>query len=298
MKSFISLIIFLKCLFLLNAVIPIWDLEKAGQKLENLPYSYIAYETDYYQYHLKYTRTIYLDDNNILSYKNEVEAYHKSDRNYYVKRTVDFDLVGSFYYLRNRYYICPKGKYHLYDLTGGGFVIPKNFQENGDFDYELKCSYHEESRFFIAFYLMNGEYAMYPVYIDNDINQMTYKTKLGEELYDYRIGHDDITGNHHYLLLSLDKKDSQLLLNTFEIYLEYYNQGVNSILTKSIENVKKYLLACFRSESSKYPNDFFYITYNDLSDLKSGYSTSSPTNWKDFSGVKFQNNGIANFEFF
>ena len=229
MKSFISLIIFLKCFFLFNAVIPVWDLTKVGQELKP-PYSYVEYEGNYDYYHIKFTRTINWN-NNILNYTNYVEAY--DTRNPSDKKTayVDFEHINGFYYLNNIYYICPKGKYHLYDLTNKKHIKPNDFEEKGD--YELKCSFHSNSQVFIAFYLMNGESAMYSVYIFDKIDNMKKKGKLGEELYDYRLV-DEYKENYEYYLLALDKLSSYLQLNTFKATLKSGYQGVNSIQSRGM----------------------------------------------------------------
>ena len=295
MKSFINLIIFINCLFLFKAVIPVWNLTKAGQELD-LPYTYTAYDKYWNEYHLTMTRTIQRNGD-ILNYTNYVKVYKTNDESYSKSGTVDFDHIGSFFHIDGKFYICPKGKYHLYDFTNGKYIIPNNFGENGGLDYELKCTYHSTSSVFIAFYLMNGEKAMHAIYVINGkMEDISYKVHLGDELYDYRISEEKV-GDNDYLLLSLDKLNSKLQLNTFKATLKSDYQGVNSIKSLPIEEAKTNLQACFRDESSKYPYDFFYITYTDLSDLKSGYSTFAPTSWEDFSDVKFKNNDVADFEF-
>ena len=60
MKSFIYFIILLNSFYLLNSVIPNWELTKIATKLTTtFPYSYTAYEDDWYEFHLTLTRTIF-----------------------------------------------------------------------------------------------------------------------------------------------------------------------------------------------------------------------------------------------
>ena len=300
MKSFIYFIILLNSFYLLNSVIPNWELTKVATKLTTtFPYSYIAYEDDWYEFHLTLRRTIFFQEDNTLNYTNSVTIYDKNNPSVRASADVNFSTIGSFFHLRGQFYICPKGKYHVYDLTGKGFVKPTDFKENGDLDFELKCEYHANSRYFIASYKMNGKYALYLVYIDNDINKMKYFNKLGDEFYDFRIKENSHSDKNDYYILALDKKDAKISLNTFEAALQASSLGINSIKLKGYYDVYDKVVGTFRNIKSDYRYDFFYITYNDLSNLKSGYTTSTlGDNWLDYTNVALKENGIAHLEFF
>ena len=300
MNSFIYFIILLNSFYLLNSVIPNWELTKVATKLTTtFPYSYIAYEDDWYEFHLTLRRTIFFQEDNTLNYTNSVTIYNKNDHSVRDSADVNFSTIGSFFHLRGQFYICPKGKYHVYDLTGKGFVKPTDFKENGDLDFELKCEYHANSRYFIASYKMNGKYALYLVYIDNDINKMKYFNKLGDEFYDFRIKENSHSDKNDYYILALDIKDAKISLNTFEVNLQASSQGINSIKLKDYYDVYDKVVGTFRNIKSDYRYDFFYITYNDLSNLKSGYTTSTlGDNWLDYTNVALKENGIAHLEFF
>ena len=299
MKSFIYFIILLSSLNLLNSVIPKWELEKIATKLTTtFPYSYVAYEDDWYEFHLILTRKI-CKNGDTLNYTTYVQINNTNNPSDSASNDVDFDTVGSFFHVRERYYICPKGRHHVYDLTGKGYVTPKNFEENGGLDYELKCVYHEKSRCFLAFYEMNGEKAFYPVYIDNDMNQMELKGKLGNEFYDLRIKSEPYNDNNEYYLLALNKLGNKISLNTFGATLQTGYQGVSSQKSKPYYDVYDNVIGTFRNINSDYKYDFFYISYNDLSNLKSGYTTSTlGDNWFDYTKVIVKDNGIAHLEFF
>ena len=149
MKSFINLIIFINCLFLFKAVIPVWNLTKAGQELD-LPYTYTAYDKYWNEYHLTMTRTIQRNGD-ILNYTNYVKVYKTNDESYSKSGTVDFDHIGSFFHIDGKFYICPKGKYHLYDFTNGKYIIPNNFGGNGGLDYELNAHIIRHHLFLLPF---------------------------------------------------------------------------------------------------------------------------------------------------
>ena len=300
MKSFIYFIILLNSFYLLNSVIPNWELTKVASKLTTtFPYSYIAYEDDWYEFHLTLTRKIFFKEDNTLNYTNSVTVINKNNPTVKDSAEVNFTTVGSFFHVRGRFYICPKGKYHVYDLTGKGFVKPTDFKENGDLDFELKCVYHADSRYFIALYAMNGKYALYPVYIDNDINKMKYFNKLGDEFYDFRIKENSHTDKKDYYLLAIDKVSAKISLNTFEVNLQANSKGITSTKLKDYYDVYDKVIGTFRNIKTDYKYDFFYITYKDLSNLKSGYTTSTlGGDWSDYTKVELKENGIAHLEFF
>ena len=77
------------------------------------------------------------------------------DKGNHKEREVEFDNVGNFYHLNDRYYACPRGKFHLYDYTGGGYVKPEKadtFYDNGKLDFDFRCKYNEESSVLLLFY--------------------------------------------------------------------------------------------------------------------------------------------------
>ena len=92
MKSFIYFIILLSSLNLLNSVIPKWELEKIATKLTTtFPYSYVAYEDDWYEFHLILTRKIfkilkkYFPDITLFSIINATQKAYKEYKNYRTK---------------------------------------------------------------------------------------------------------------------------------------------------------------------------------------------------------------------
>ena len=140
---------------------------------------------------------------------------------------------------------------------------------------------------------------MYAIYIGDgtEIKYMKHKGYIGQELYDFRLS--DYLDQGKYLIMTLNMKDSKIRLTTLEANLETGYQGVSEIgINKDIIDCKNNIRASFRNESSKYPYDFFYITYNDLSDLISGYSNYSESYRNIINADAERNTTSAHLEFF
>lgn len=296
MKNFLCIIFFLNSLYLSNAVIPTWDISKVGEnKMTSSTIKYRIYINTWYEITLEMYRVLTKTGTGITK-KNIVYMYGK-DEGKVNEREVEFDSVGSFYHLNKRYYICPRGNYHLYDYTGGGYVKPNNFNSNSDFDF--RCMYHEKTAIFFAFYTMNGKNSMYAVYIGNgaDINTLALKQTIKDNLYDYKLSGGK-TDNKYYMI-ALTKDSPDLKLHSIETFLEETSQKINIVGTKDVAPGRNYMRATFRSNDTAYRNDFFYITYNDLTSVTSGYTSKTTNYYGDLSNVKVEKNSTAaHFEFF
>ena len=295
MKARIYFFLLVNVINLIYSVIPNWDITKIGQVLTTIydqPYTYEVMNKNLWDVNLIMERTI-KNKNGVLEYTNYVKMSGKDGKT--AEGTVEFDNIESFYYLNKVYYICPKGKYHLYDLTNKKEIIPNNF--NSDYNYDLKCHYHKNSNFFIVYYLMNGNKNNYLTYLgvdDPQVANMYQTNSIGDELYDYRL--DDNGSDNEYPMLTLIKEGSQLKLAARKAVLKPDYQSTYNIKNEPIMDGKKYIQAYFRTASSGY-NDFFLIAYNSLDDFYSGYTTKYGTSYSTTDGFEYTIKK-AEFEFY
>ena len=203
---------------------------------------------------------------------------------------VDFDDIESLYNEHvNGKVICPKGKYHLYYINEERFIIPQGFVENGNWD--LKCYMHKTENF-LLFYKMNGDINFY--WTNKDYTNLTkVEGVFGEELFDFKLKNGE-RSDSEYPIASLIKKSGYLTLNggkiKFSNNMEYTSCGNLNII-----QMKNHTQAIFQNFS----DNFFFFTYNNVSDFISGYSTEQPgeDEYNNVSKYSFVINDESPFEF-
>ena len=295
MKSLILLIIF----NYLIAIIPEWNITKIGDNIMTSDSITYTVCTKYYKTNHKavLTRTL-TKENGTITKTNKVKVNDDQEK------IVEFDDIGSFHYLNERYYICPKGSHHLYDYLSDQYIKPKeNFEAKEKF--QLKCTYHETSSTFLVFYLLNGKNYIYGIYIkkeDADIADIKRIAPVGIELYDYKLDENLISGTDaDYYMLALTNQGSNIILGSLKAILRqndnyYFDQRLNQVGSIPIGKVMSYTQSYFKvSENDDYM-DFYYIAYNDINNFYSGYSKYAPS-YSDVSKVTVNSSKVS-FEFY
>ena len=301
MKIFLCLyIIYLCSVHFIISVIPNWNISEIGENLlpegqdsydyeytKELHYVYLTMKKHFYRNgdKIENSTTIIMDINTDIS-KGHCE---RTDGN------MNFTNIESFYFLKNKFYICPKGKYHLYDFTNGHYIVPNEFKDNGHF--ELKCYYHVKSSVFSVFYLMNGDtYAWYPTYVKggNEITLNVKKSGVADNFYDFKLDENEIPDkSENYYMMALIKKDSNLTIYTLETQLKSDYQGANQINSPfHLDIIRTYVQAYFKSSS----NDFYFISYDNINNFYSGYSTWAAEKLNVLTDIQFVKAKI-DFEF-
>ena len=218
--------------------------------------------------------------------------------------TVDFDDIGSFHSLNDKYYICPKGRYHLYDYINEVYIKPKeNFEEGSKF--MIKCNYHEKSSTFLVFYLMNGKNYLYRIYIGTGaaIENIKRVEIVGTELYDFKLSADLIDGQDaEYDMLDLNKQGDSIILSDITATLrknDNYNydqsfsqSGQTKQIGKALDNTQSFFKV---SDTDNYM-DLYYISYSDINNFYSGYSTKGPS-YSDPTLTEMNSSSVS-FEFY
>ena len=274
MGNLILFFIFLTFIFPILLYVPEWNLATSGIELPGGTTSkeYLVVERDMYQLNTKLYKKIVVSGSNIVITHRFVATY---DTSHIESGDVDFDNIESSYKERlSTPVICPKGKYHMYDIVRKEYIIPNDFEEKGD--WELKC-FMQVEKYFLVLYKMNGEYNFYAT--TSDVYNLTrINDFFGEELYDF-ILRNEPNDQEPFPMASIIKLNNNLVLKGSKLY---NSQGINITDegTKIITDAKKYSQVVFQN----YSQNFYFFTYNNVSDFTCGY-TSQYANSSNYHNV-------------
>ena len=293
--------IFLNLFLFSISIVPNWDLKKSSidlldsEKNVNV-HNYIVVHRALYNLEIKLEKNISRLHNGSIYYYNKM---YRNDTQTYTN--VDFEYIESFYYLKGgteKKILCPAGKNHPINLENSQTIKNNDFN-NEDNDWDLKCYSHNAGKKFVfTFYLSNGENQIYDL-LTNDTFQKYEELNLHEELYDFKlVNKEQDYQNGPYQICALVKSDDYIKFIGNKYYLSESNNihKETNELTKDLIRAKKYSLGNFNN----FTNNFYYITYNNVSDFSSGYSTSvSSLDNKNYytSDVNFLNNFTSPFNF-
>ena len=167
----------------------------------------------------------------------------------------------------------------------------------------------------MLFYLMNGNKASYNADFNEDNSKFNWEASksnegaVGEELYDFQLKYGTYAFNSEknnfveYQMNGLIKENNNLKLKCYKVKFEskydkrdgiqIYGEGSSVILTTS----KKYNQAYINPGSTL--NEFFFISYNDVSDFTCGYSTKGfyTDNYFYLNHVTFSTSSDSPFDF-
>ena len=98
-----------------------------------------------------------------------------------------------------------------------------------------------------------------------------------DEILDFKLKNKEVNEGEYldsaYAFMALVKLDDYIKLIGTKIYFNANSQSFDS--PKDLIEAKKYSQGYFNAVYEN--NDFYYFTYNDISDFYSGYSTSTVT---------------------
>ena len=222
---------------------------------------------------------------NIVS-KNYLYLKNISENNI-VNYEVPFENIDSFYLniLYSDILICPKGKFHPYNLINNISIVPPSFEDRGDWD--LKCYLHD-TEFFLIFYLMNTFKNFYFSYSNGEIKEC--KNYFYDKLYDFKLENGNYYENYEYKFPVISYDNGYIALRgKILVFVKLENKvNINTIHgEKTITLVKESTQASFDDN-----NYFYYFSYNDISDFISGYST---TNFDIYGNYNIDSVSIYNY---
>jgi len=292
MKTFF--IIFLNLIFSIFSILPTWDLKKSSIDLlgtePNTNKEYIIANRVMYELTLTLKKNI-TRNNGKISHQNYLNISGKTLIN---NLEVSYENVESFYGESQSsspqiYILCPRGNFNPINLTNLENISFNNWINSENWD--LKCYYHSTG-FFLIFYFMNGKYQS-KVRQDGssdwkDYNNLTFY----DEIYDFKLKNGN-TQQSTYPFIGLIKDNSYIKL--YGANFQFGSDIVRSHeKTINLTESKKYTQGYFNNETT----DFYYMTYNNISDFISGYSESKVNdNYEIQNDFKFINNEKSPFEF-
>ena len=174
-------------------------------------------------------KTIAKNADNQITKTNKIQV--KNSGNW--EKTVDnvaFDNIESVYYLDNYNIICPKGKFHPYNVYTEEYIEAIDMSGKGDWD--LKC-YRHNAGFFLVFYLMNDN-VFCAAYDYSAYDTLSWRQRNGGEnpifnqLLDFRLINDngDRNVNNQWVnhkMASLVIKNNEIKLQSMNAQFQYTN---------------------------------------------------------------------------
>jgi len=296
MNKQIYLFVFFYLFLQVLAIIPEWNLAAAGKDLleSKDEYIYTINHRNLFSHNMELKKNITKTSTGEIIQTNYVTLDGTT-------KEVKFEQVESYYYLYNsQYIICPKGSFHPYDFTNESELKPdKNFAGE---NWDLRCYWHQEAQYLLVFYLMNGSNKnAYLTNSDHHIEWYDGITIKDRELFDYLLkssGSDNI-----YQMMAILKNENNLELRYLTLTLQQGPEKQYATIQDNHQTIiatGAYTQAYFRNNSDA-DKFFYYFTYNDISDFKTGYSTSSINTESDYSSInniQITNNIAPHLEFF
>ena len=257
----INLYIFFSFSFILKtfSVIPVWDLDSQSINLLSSKsfYEYIIYNYSGVILMKNFTK----NDNNI-TYKNLL-IINKLN----LKREVGFDDIESYYYnkLGSEILICPKGKFHPYDVMNDEYIIVNDYEEGWD----LRCFYHQTDHFLI-FYLNRNKSSLYFV---TGNNRNIKQARFYYYYFDFKFPEYQNHGkNYEYKFPSIILSNNNISLIGICLFLNENENTINS----NVINGRTSLMESKSISRGFIDNNYllYFFTYNNISDFSSGYSNT------------------------
>ena len=259
--EYILYLLFLGQILFINCAIPNWNIDALSVELFSPSSSQTTYLYDLYKKSgFVLTKNITRKSDGTLTSRNQL-TYNS------VTKIVAFEGIESVYFnqLQSEVLICPKGSFHPYEFYNDYYIKPFDYEGN----WELSCHKHDTG-YFLVFYAHNGNKALY--YVEGNNRNYARSTSF-KELYDYKLYEYTNEGhNHNYDLPSLQKRNGSLVISGYSLIM---NPGESKINGNEIYGKTTIIKAKSDTRGSIDSNyNFYYFTYNNVSDFSSGYSNT------------------------
>ena len=246
------------------SVLPNWDLEKSSKKLlTGDTYTYTITHREMYGLIAKLEKTITRSDSGTITHSNKLCIDESSCS------TVTFENIESFYkFGESRKLLCPMGKFDPINLDGNNQIENTALEfDRTKNNWDLKC-YNHNSGYFLTFYFNNGEDQVFELTNENKYFKYT-NFQLHRILFDFKLQNYFYNNWQGYPMVALISWRGyiQLLATVFR----FNDKSRETDINKELIPIKAHSQAYFSNSS----NDFYYFTYNNVSDFSSGYSTST-----------------------
>ena len=275
------------------SVLPKWNIVTSAIDLLNAENSYthtyiIDHRNSWYESSDDLKKTIKKDNEGKITHSNTFTLEDKDRHNVKFSGNVPFESIESFYADTNSKtvlpLICPRGNYNPFKVNSAT-TIEELSNTNNDWEinpkFDLKCFYHrsDDGHFFI-YYLMNGYNYIYELKSSTIYTAQKYRFEA-DEMYDFKLRNrepgDTDWNPYHFMALIKHGDELRLIGSKFNFFPGDNPQSIDSY--KILIKIKQHTQAYF--QVFHFDNNFWYFTYNDISDFVSGYSTNT------INGVKF-----------
>ena len=263
MKNLINIFILFEIINITFEMVPFWNFQSSAINLlqNSSEYSYDIVSRTLHSVHFRLNKRFY-NDNGIIRQQNKLFL----DGDDYGE--VDFEDIESTYKnINNNYFVCPKGKYHVYYYKNN----EKNYEllnfDNIIFDnWNLMCFYQFEEKYLFIAYL-NSEAKFYQYDLDKEELKVGKTIFNGIQAFRWRTSQLSIYEKRKEMFAIIREGNN---LNLKELFFdvqrdqEYNYETINQ---RNLGNLKKNYLASFKTESFH----FYWITYDSASEFDSGY---------------------------
>ena len=302
MKFILKLFIFTHIVYISFSIVPLWNFEYSAINLfsDKNEHEYaISYDTIHDNFGYLLMKKIE-KVNDKIEITNRLSFRYNSD---YINQEVSFDEIESAYTDKNgRYFICPKGKHHVYYLYPKGNINmqelkPDNFNDTGD--WELNCYLQYTQNVFkklFVFYFNKEEY----IYTMNDIESGKINP-VGDTKFKILSFRWTTTGsNNVYPMYAIIANQTHVAIEELDFIISADTKvetTIKRIGNNTLLEIPKSNFNAFLSRDFHY-NQFFYISYDiNNTNISSGYNINigEIKNYNKFSII---NNIKSPFEFF
>ena len=277
------------------SVLPNWKLKESSIDLlgSGDTHEYTIYEKNMYTQYAKLTKKITRSSTGI-THENTLTLSSSS--------TVTFEGIESQYSFSQIKVLCPRGSFNPINLNDYDNTFDYGSEWVQSQKWDLKCYYHREG-YLLVYYLMNGNHEVQACKVDGTTWTQPENLQISDEIYDYKLVNQGTLGGEYnsdgpYPFMALIKENNVIKLFGGKInFTDSITIENNS--TKELITSKKVTQGYFNSVYGN--NNFYYITYNNISDFSSGFSLSSisENNYDQITSntVTFQNNENNPFEY-
>ena len=290
MINFNTIFLFFEFIVYISGQNQFWNFENSSIDLlssDSDTYQNIIYDETKNGYRLKLEKYMYRKNDQIIQ-KNYIQINNDD------KKEVKWEDIYNFFPLKDKLFICPKGKNHLSTYSQNGIMQSIYPKDDIIGDWELTC-FNYKNRILLS-YLGSDDVNLYSLNIDDGEWE---SLPMFSGYFDILWPSKEINDDNFYL--------TAILMNTSQIILGRINTTVKNKTTSNYEGDKYYINFSEDKKKAFFDENkhFYWISYNvdSLYFFQSGYSiTSMPDNIEEISNyynyIRATINGNTPFKIF
>ena len=265
MKNILFYILFLELICLSNTFFPIWDFDNNVIELNRYYQKYVLCD--------KWSNEVYIQIQRILSSnENKLNISHNLilqkislygvEASVY-KEKIEFDYVETAIYHKGYFFVCPKGKFHVYIFRDGAEIGLLDGENKIEGDWELKCFWIKEKYILIVSYSKDN--ILYQYNLDKTDKRYLDQNEIYNGIYDIKFNSNqifDANGNIHSI--AFINKNKELILNELQFFLDftYFDWQIDDSYERKINDINyNNNKAYFSRDNDSY--NFYWISYDD-----------------------------------